>query len=302
MRVLLTGGRGLLGSAIRREFSAPGYDVVSPDRSSLDITDDRAVAAAVQETAPELVINCAAYNDVDGAESDPVAALAANAFAVRALSRAARAAGAVFVHYGSDFVFDGETDRPYTEDDQPNPRGVYAASKLLGEWFALDHPRGYVLRVESLFGEPGTGGARRGSVGVIVQRILAGEEVPVFTDRVASPAGTADIARATRLVIERHAPPGLYHCVNSGHANWAGIALEASRLLDRPLRMKPITLESVQLKAPRPHYCALSNRKLVEAGIAMPTWQEALASYLARAVEPGGARQDGPPRRNPIRR
>src|SRR6185503_16594850 len=107
-------------------------------------------------------VNCAAYNDVDGAEGAATTALALNAFAVRSLARAARRAGAGFVHYSTDFVFDGEQTRPYVEDDPPNPRSAYAASKLLGEWFALEHPGAFVLRVESLFGEPGPGGSRSG--------------------------------------------------------------------------------------------------------------------------------------------
>jgi dTDP-4-dehydrorhamnose reductase len=284
MRLLVTGVRGLLGAAIGREFRQPEYDVVALDRAALDVTDDRAVEAAVASHRPDVVVNCAAYNDVDGAESDPLTALGVNAFAVRALSRAARDAGAALVHYSSDFVFDGDIDRPYVEDDEPNPRGVYAASKLLGDWFALEHARAYVLRVESLFGEPGPNGSRRGSLGTIVQRIMAGDEVPVFTDRVVSPSYTADVARATRALLASNAPPGLYHCANSGVATWAEVASEAARMLDRPLRMKPITLASVQLKAPRPRYCALSNGKLLAAGVAMPRWEEALGRHLSLSI------------------
>ena len=135
------------------------------------------------------------------------------------------------MHYSTDFVFDGETDRPYVESDRPNPRGVYAASKLLGDWFAADAPRAYVLRVESLFGDPGAGATRRGSLGTIVERIRRGDEVPVFVDRTVSPSYTADIARATRAVLERQLPTGIYHCVNEGFATWAEIAGEAARLL-----------------------------------------------------------------------
>jgi dTDP-4-dehydrorhamnose reductase len=286
MRVLVTGANGLLGSAILREFQGPTYDVVAPDRTTLDVTNATAIRATVRSIVPDLIVNCAAYNDVDGAEADPLTALAANAFGVRALVHAARDTGAMLVHYGSDFVFDGETDRPYREEDEPNPRSVYGASKHLGELFALEHPRVYVLRVESLFGEPGAGGARRGSVGVIVRLIAAGDEVPVFTDRVASPTYTPDLARATRTLVEGDAAPGLYHCVNSGAATWVEIAKEAARLVGRPLRAKPIMLGSVQLKAPRPRYCALSNHKLLSAGVRMRSWQEALHAFLSHGVAP----------------
>lgn len=280
MRVVVTGADGMLAAAIIREFSN-GHDVVALRRHDLDVTDHAAVHGTIAGARPDVVINCAAYNDVDGAQDDAPAALRVNTFAVRTLAAAARAGRAALVHYGTDFVFSGESRQPYREEDVPNPAGVYAASKLLGEYFALDDAAAYVLRVESLFGDPG-GNGRAGSVGTIIGRIRAGEPVPVFVDRTVSPSYTADVAAATRELLARHAAPGLYHCVNSGAATWADIAAEAARLLNMPLDVKRITLESAALKAPRPKYCALSNVKLAGAGIVMPTWQDALRRHLAR--------------------
>ena len=279
MRALITGGAGLLAAAVAREVAAVG-EAVPVGHAELDIADRAAVVRRLADVGASVLINCAAFNDVDGAEDRAPHALATNALAVRALCQAAREAGVAFVHYGSDFVFDGTATQPYTETDAANPRGVYAASKLLGDWFALEYPESYVLRVESLFGEPGAGQTRRGSLGTIVDGIRAGAEIPVFTDRTVSPSYTADVARATRLLLERRVAPGLYHCVNSGAATWADVAEEAARLLALPLRMKPITLETVALKAPRPKYCAMSNAKLAAAGIGMPSWQDALRRYL----------------------
>ena len=278
MRVLLTGSRGLLGAAIQREFQADA--VVALDRRTLDITDDRAVSTAIADARPDVVVNCAAYNNVDRAEDEPVAALNTNAFGLHSVGRAASDAGAVLVHFSSDFVFDGETERPYTEADEPNPRSVYAASKLLGEWFALACPRAYVLRVESLFGQHGREGTRRGSVASIVNGILEGAEVPVFVDRVVSPTYTTDVARAVRGLVESRAPAGLYHCVNTGHATWKEIAERVACLLDRPLRVRPLTLATAGLRARRPRYCALSNVKLAAAGFEMRTWEAAIEAFL----------------------
>ncbi len=277
MRVLVTGARGLLGAAILREFH--DATLYAYGHQELDVADEDAVTAAVASAKPDAVINCAAYNDVDAAERNASTALRVNAFGVLALARAARRAGAALVHYSTDFVFDGETDRPYTEEDTPRPRGVYAASKLLGDWFAADAGRAYVLRVESLFGEPGAD-SRRGSLGTIVDRIRAGAEVPVFIDRTVSPTYTLDIARSTRAVLERQLAPGVYHCVNTGAVSWAVVAEEAARLIGQPLRMKPLTLESANLAAPRPRYCALSPGRLAAAGVVMPPWQDALTRYL----------------------
>ena len=280
MRVLVTGKQGLLGGAIVREFSSAA-EVIALGHGELDVSDANAVATTLSATRPDLVLNCAAYNDVDGAEDDPARALEVNAFGPLALARAAVERDVSLIHFSTDFVFDGEKGSPYTEDDEPNPRGAYAASKLLGDWLALQAPRSWVLRVESLFGPRAPGDKRRSSLGTILDGIRRGDEVSVFTDRTVSPSYTADVAQVTRAVIERGAPCGLYHCVNSGAATWAEVAAEAARLMGLPLRMQPVTLESADLRAPRPRYCALSNAKLASIGIAMPTWQDALARYLS---------------------
>ncbi|MGE5246306.1 MAG: SDR family oxidoreductase, partial [Betaproteobacteria bacterium] len=217
MRIAVTGARGQLGTAIVRELSR-AHDVSALDHGALDIADDRAVHDVMARLRPGAIVNCAAYTDVDGAEDHPVEALNANAFAVRALARAAAEQGAALVHYSTDFVFDGAASRPYTEDDPPNPRSTYAASKLFGEWFAADAPRAYVLRVESLFGA--ADGPPRGSVAGIVARLVAGQEVRAFADRTVSPTSVVDAAAATRALLERELPGGVYHCVSSGHCTW----------------------------------------------------------------------------------
>ena len=240
------------------------------------------MADAVAAASPSVVLNATAFNDVDGAESHPLDALAVNALAVRSLARAADAAGAALVHYSTDFVFDGETAEPYAETVAPSPRGTYAASKLLGEWLALEAQRGYVLRVESLFGSPPGWTGRRGTLDGIVDGLVHAREVRVFTDRVVSPSYTPDVAAATRHLLDAGAAPGLYHCVNSGYATWHDVAVEAARLLEVTPRLVPITLDQVKLAAPRPRFCALSNAKLAAAGFPMPRWQDGLARWIDR--------------------
>jgi dTDP-4-dehydrorhamnose reductase len=282
------GARGQLGVRLVDAFS--DRQVIAHARAALDVTDPAAVARAVAAASPSIVINATAFNDVDGAEARPLDALAVNAMAVRSLARAADAAGAVLVHYSTDFVFDGETAEPYDEGVPPSPRGTYAASKLLGEWLALDAARSFVLRVESLFGSPPGWTGRRGTHDAIVDGLVAGRVGRVFTDRVVSPSYTPDVAAATRHLLDTAAAPGLYHCVNSGHATWHDVAAEAARLLGIRPRLVPTTMAEATLVAPRPRFCALSNARLGAAGFAMPPWQDALARWLQpRAPGPPGA-------------
>ena len=283
MRIAVAGARGQLGAALVNEC-APAHETIALGRAELDVADDAAVAAAMARVRPDVILNAAAWTDVDAAEDHPIDALNANAFGVRALARAARAHGATLVHYSTDFVFDGKVTAPYTEADRPSPQSVYAASKLLGEWFALDAPRAYVLRVESLFGRAPGAGPAKGSVARIVETLLAGGSPKAFADRTISPTYIIDAARATRQLVESSAPAGLYHCVNSGHCTWLELAQALAHQLggaEMAARLVPVRLSDMALKAARPQYCALSNDKLRAAGVNMPTWQDALGRYLA---------------------
>ncbi|MBM3752329.1 MAG: dTDP-4-dehydrorhamnose reductase [Acidimicrobiia bacterium] len=290
MTVVVTGANGLLGAVTVREWRDRGYEVVALTRAELDVTDGPRVADVIGRFSPSAVINCTAYNRVDDAEKEPSSALAVNAWAVRSLARAAAAAGAVFVHYSTDFVFDGEADRPYTEDDAPNPQSHYAMSKLIGEWMAA--PAGpaahvgpaeleranYILRVESLFG----GAASRSTIDTMLQNFAAGRTVRAFRDRTVSPSHVADVARATCDLLERKAPGGIYHCVNTGMATWLEIAERLREWSGHPMAtIEPVLTTDVALKARRPRFCALSNAKLLATGITMPTWQEALRWHVA---------------------
>jgi dTDP-4-dehydrorhamnose reductase len=284
MRIAVVGARGQLGAAIA-EACAAVHDTVTFTRADLDTTDDAAVAAAMARVRPGAIVNASAYTNVDGAEDEPVTALNVNALAVRSLARAAGTHGAALVHFSTDFVFDGTASAPYTEQDRPNPRSVYATSKLLGEWFALEAPRAYVVRVESLFGSAAAGPEPKGSVATIHKALITGQSPPVFVDRTISPTYVIDAARATRKLLESSAPAGLYHCVNSGSCTWLEFAEELARLAGLEPRLTPVRMSDLQLRAARPLYSVLSNAKLRDAGIDMPSWQNALARY----VKPTGA-------------
>ena len=272
MRVAVVGAEGQLGSAIVQEFAA-AHEVLPLTHRDLDVTKDRDVAAAMTTLRPDAIINCAAFNDVDGAEVRPVDALSLNAFAVRALARAAADLDGILVHFSTDFVFDGRASSPYAEVDRPNPRSAYAVSKLLGEWFAADAPKAYVLRVESLFGRvPGARPAKGSVAGILKRSIRRPAGVrrrtvsPTYINDAA--AGAADRRDA--------APPG-YHCVNSGHCTWLEFAQELA-ISSGGASIHPDSHPTSAARE-RPQYCALSNEKLRSAGITIPSWKKSPGRY-----------------------
>jgi len=281
VRIAVVGSEGQLGAAVVHECVASRHDVVEFTHSMLDITNDEQVRVVIGRAKPDAIVNCAAYNNVDGAEDHPVEALNLNTFAVRALARAAVACDAALVHYSTDFVFDGTASTPYTESEAPNPRSTYAASKLLGEWFAADAPRAYVLRVESLFGSVRGRRPEKGSVASILKAMQSGTEARVFEDRTISPTYVFDAALATRTLLETSAAGGLYHCVNSGSCTWLDLAGELARLLGVEAKITPGRMADMKLRAERPLYCVLSNTKLASVGVAMPDWHDALGRYVS---------------------
>jgi len=222
-------------------------------------------------------VNAAAWNDVDGAEDDPKTALAANGLAVGALADAAAAAGALFVHFSSDFVFDGRASRPYTEKDLPNPLSLYGASKLLGDVLAPRAGKYWILRLESVFG----GGGRRSSIGRMAEMLEKGEPVKAFYDRTVTPSFVEDVSRVVQRLLEKPLPWGLYHCVGSGAATWHELAMELARMMGSKTAVSAVSMEKSGLRATRPRYCALSNDKLADAGIEIPDWRSALYRFVA---------------------
>ena len=279
MKVVVTGAAGQLGAATAAAWAAAGHDVTALTRTSLDITRPADVREVISASAPALIINCAADNRVDAAETDPLPPLGANAWAVGSLARVATELNATLVHYSTDFVFDGEASQPYSESDPPNPRSVYGMTKLLGEMLAAGAARHYVLRVESLFG----GDKARSSIDRLWSLMASDKQAQAFSDRVVSPSFVDDVTAATQALVEQGAPTGLYHCVNSGHATWFEV-IDRLRQLGR-FSAHLLTAQraaDARLVAPRPMFAALSNAKLQAAGIPMPSWQDALARYAVR--------------------
>lgn len=277
-RVLLTGAGAQLASALRQRLVG-ACSLTALGRADLDITTAADVARAFRDVQPEVVVNCASFNDVDGAERRAAEALAVNGLAVGALAREAAAARALLVHFSTDFVFDpAEDPGPMAESAPVRPRSVYAQSKLLGELYAKRVPRHYVLRVASLFG----GTPAKSSVDTMANTLRRGGVVRAFADRTVTPSYVHDLAAATARLLEGGVPHGLYHCVNSGHGTWLDLAtaLAGDLGVDPAAAITAVPFRSVPMAAPRPQYAALSNAALAAHGVTLPHWRDAIGRYV----------------------
>jgi dTDP-4-dehydrorhamnose reductase len=283
VRIVVLGPSGQLGRELMRLL--PGATALA--RARADLRDPRGAAAAVAALGPDVVVNAAADNRVDAAEDDPGPCVTVNALAVAALAAACRATGAFLLHVSTDYVFDGRAGRPYTEEDTPNPLGVYARAKYAGELLARAlAPRQAVVRVAALYG-PGGSPAKGGSfVDRVLARARAGERLRVVADQVTSPTWAPDAAAALVRLLPRlvagDAPGGLYHVANAGACSWHGLACRALALAGLGAEVEPIASPAPGARAPRPACSALATVRLAEIGEPpLRPWEEALAAHLA---------------------
>ena len=280
-KAIVFGGGGQLGVELCREFERRRWTVQPFDRQALDITDAQRVEQAVAKADPQIVINAAAYNHVDIAEREPLAAFQANALAVRNLAMACRQTDAQLVHYSTDYVFDGTKGSAYVEGDRPHPLGAYAVSKLAGELYAqayLDDP--LVIRVSGVFG-PGGMFTPRGNFVELMLRLAKGNNpIRVVEDHVASPAYAPAIASRTADLVERNIR-GLFHMGGGEAISWYAYAKLIFELAALSPPVQATDEREYRTAARRPKFSALSNSKLEAVGVApMPPLRRAVAEYL----------------------
>lgn len=283
MRAILLGAGGQLGIDLARLCRKRGHRLLALHRSQLDITDEPAVRQRIARHNPDCVINAAAYNQVDQAESDIQTALRVNALAVRNIAAACGEVGAALVHYSTDYVFDGEKGSPYRETDAPAPQTVYGVSKLAGETFVRTYcPSHYVLRVSGVFGPPGRHTKGGNFAEFVLRNCADGAPLRIVDDEIATPTFGPALAARTLDVIERKIPFGLYHLAGGEPVSWHEFARRIVRLARCPVVLEPIDRARYQSKARRPRCSALSNAKAEAAGIArMPGLEAAIEDYLS---------------------
>ncbi len=281
MRLLVTGAGGMLGQDLVHAARAAGHDPVALSRAQLDVTDPAAVAAAVAHASPDAIVNCAAWTDVDGAESERAAASAVNGAGAGHVAVAAADAGAPLVHVSTDYVFDGRAREPYRESAPTAPRSAYGATKLEGEQ-AVERAGGEhtIARSSWLFGAGGPN-----FVETMLRLGAEREAVSVVTDQVGCPTFTGHLAEALVALAEA-GPRGLVHVAGGGSCSWHDFAVEIFAQAGVVCRVEPATTAEMARPAPRPAFSVLASER--DEAPRLPDWREGLAAYLA-ARAPAGA-------------
>ena len=277
MNVLLLGGSGQLGREISSRWA--GDRVVAPSHAEIDIDETSEAPGWIEQSNAEIVVNCAAFHNVDVCESNAETAFRTNALAVDGWAKACADAGVAFLTISTDYVFDGDTERPYTEEDCDQPISVYGASKRAGESLVLRRAmKAFVVRTCGVYGIFASQ-----SKGTFIDRVIkqarAGETIRVVSDVIASPTYAGHLAEALRKLVETRAY-GLYHACNVGPVSWFDFASKALELAGIEHPIDPISTNQWKAPARRPAYSALANTRLEQLGVTMPSWHEGIAAYL----------------------
>lgn len=281
-KVAVIGAKGQLGSDLVKSLSV--YDLVPLGHSDIEICDHTATGEMLRYLKPDVVINTAAYHQVDDCEDYVERALQVNAVAPRNLAALSEELGYVLVHLSTDYVFGGEKRTPYREQDPPDPLNAYGVSKLAGEHLVRrTSQRHFVIRSSGLYGTAGAAGKGGNFVEMMLRRAKEGSPIRVVDDQVLSPTFTEDLARSIRELIEADDAFGLYHVTNGGECSWYEFATKVFDLLGLRPELAATSSQEFGAKAQRPTYSVLANERLGEAGFSrLRPWEDALADYLVR--------------------
>ncbi len=278
MKFLVTGALGQLGRVTVEHIKSRGIEVLATDIPELPVEDRGLVQAFVGEHRPTHVLHCGALTDVDGCERDPELANSINGAGTHNVAVACREVGAALVYVSTDFVFDGQGDRPYRHDDQPAPVCVYGASKLLGEEAVLEcgGQDFYVARTSWAFGPGGRNFPR-----AILDRARSGQPLRVVNDQVGCPSMTRDLAAAMVDLVLSGAEPGIYHMANEGSCSWHQFACEILELAGIQATVDAMSSSELRRPAKRPAYSVLDCSRLTAVrGHPLPNYRDALSRYV----------------------
>ncbi|MBI4050818.1 MAG: dTDP-4-dehydrorhamnose reductase [Candidatus Doudnabacteria bacterium] len=279
MKILIIGSKGMLGQTLMEVFGSSS-EVIGWDRDEVDLVEIKNQKSKIKNLEADLVVNAAAYNDVDRAEQEPEIAGAVNGYAVGNLAKICKELDIPLVHYSSDYVFDGVKKEGYVEADKPNPISAYGYSKFLGEQeLQKNTDKFYLIRLSRLFGsEAQVIGAKKSFASKMLELAQKQKEIEVIDEELSCPTYAPDLAQKTREIVEAKLPFGIYHCPNSGNAvTWYGFAAEIFKIAVINVKLIPVPAERFPRPAKRPAFSVLLNTKLPP----QRPWLEALQEYLS---------------------
>lgn len=276
---MVTGAYGQLGNALKRELeNDKNIEAIFTDADTLDITDTTALNRFFEDNPIEMVVNCAAYTAVDRAESDDLKAAAINSGAVGNLGQAAAKHGVKVIHISTDYVFNGETFRPYEENDEPYPQSIYGRTKLEGEGLLTSFSnKAMIIRTAWLYSEFGNN-----FVKTMLRLADEKDEINVVADQIGTPTYAGDLAHIIHQIINyKEWKPGIYHFTNEGVASWYDFTKAIFELTGKKTKVNPIRTSQYPTPAKRPLYSVLSKDKIKRTfGVEIPYWRDSLKSCL----------------------
>lgn len=283
MKILLVGAQGQLGTELRAVYERRHWEVIPMTRELLDIRDVHSIRQWLTLVRPDWVVNTAAYHRTDECEDHPEEAFAVNATAVGRLATESSAVGARFVHFSTDYVFDGLKHSPYLETDPPNPLNIYGASKLAGEYLArIAAPDCLIVRTSGMFGVTGSKAKGGNFIDRIARQARNGNTLRIVADVRFSPTYAVDLALSVARLMEQGAS-GLFHIANQGETTWAAFARAALDALGIPARIDEVSLSDISAKAKRPAYSVLGMERLRAMNLPLPRpWEDALCEFATR--------------------
>jgi len=276
IKIIIIGAQGMLGQELAKVFQKD--EPLLWDLPQLDITDKDRVEQKIFKERPDIIINAAAYNDVDGAEKNETLANKINGYAVGYLAKAINVVRGILVHYSTDYVFKGDNKEGYIEENQPNPQSAYARSKYLGEQeLQKNIKKFYLIRLSRLFGQAAISqNAKKSFIDQMLELAKTKSEINVVNEELSCPTYALDLANQTKLIIKNQRPFGIYHVTNSGACTWYDLAKEIFTIKKIDVKLNPVSSDFFPRLAKRPKYSVLINTKLP----ALRSWQEALREYL----------------------
>lgn len=276
MRIMVTGANGQLGQELVKQLSDSEYDLFAFTKTQLDITDIESVLTVCGDIKPHIIINAAAYTNVDGAETNEELAFQVNAVGQRNLTVAAEKVGAKICYISTDYVFNGQATSPYNEYMNVDPLGVYGQSKYAGEFLTQTlHTKYFIVRTAWVYGEYGPN-----FVKTMLKLAEEKSELGVVHDQVGSPTYTVDLAEFLIELVQTE-KYGIYHCTNSGICSWYEFAQEIFKLAKKDLKVDPLTSDQFPRPAKRPAYSVLGDLSVRINGFTpRRNWKEALGEYI----------------------